>query len=477
MGQEVATGHFRHKDFQHFDARLRAETDLLADWLEQGRLSTRRDVGGLELEAWLVAPEGRPLALNEPYLARLDSPSVVPELSRFNVEINVTPQTLAGQGLAKLGEELAATWTQAQRVAHDFDAQLATIGILPTVTEADLGAGSMSATQRFKALNEQVLRTRHGQPIRLDIRGIEHLSTAHADVMLEAATTSLQVHLQVPADTAARYYNAAQIVSAPLVAIAANAPFLFGHALWHETRVPLFEQSVPLPGADGQARVGFGSGYAGFSLLECFRENLEDFPVLLPEVREDAVPRMHHLRLHNGTIWRWNRPLLGFDEDGTPHLRIEHRVMPAGPTLSDMLANLALYFGLVEDLAREETPPESNMPFAVARGNFYACARAGLHADIRWFEAEPRPVRTLLSHTLLPRAARGLERLGVDGGISARLLGIIERRLASGRNGAIWQLTFAERHGRDMGALMRAYQERSLSDEPVHTWPLEPRAC
>jgi hypothetical protein len=473
MGHEISAEHFRQRDYQRFDALLRAETEQLAHWLEAGALSARRDIGGLELEAWLIAADGRPLALNEAYLAALDSPMVVPELSRFNVEINVAPQALAGAGLAALGAELAATWARAQEVATCFGAQLAAIGILPTVTEAELGAGSMSATRRFKALNEQVMRARQGRPIRLDIRGLEHLATVHQDVMLEAATTSFQIHLQVPAENAARYYNAAQIVSAPMVAVAANAPFLFGHALWHETRVPLFEQAVPLDSRDGLGRVSFGSGYAGYSLLECFRENIDAFPVLLPEAIEDArrdADRMHHLRLHNGTIWRWNRPLLGFDEDDAPHFRIEHRVMPAGPTLTDMMANLALYFGLVESLASMEMPPESRMPFAVARSNFYACARAGLHAEVTWLDGDAVAVRELLARELLPLAARGLERLGVNGVDVARLLGVIEARLSAGRNGAIWQLAFAERHGRDMGALTHAYQERSLSDAPVHTW-------
>ena len=276
---------------------------------------------------------------------------------QFNVELNVDPQALNDKALSRLHQGLQQTWDDCQRVAAGLHARLVMTGILPSVSQQDLTLANMSELKRYRALNEQVLRLREGKPLMLDIHGREHLNLSHQDVMLESAATSLQLHLKVAVEDAVRYYNAAQIVSAPLVAASGNSPFLFGRQLWDETRIPLFEQSVEVGGFAGASRgpvrrVSFGTGYAKESLFECFVENEQHFPVLLPIQFDEPGREMRHLRLHNGTIWRWNRPLVGYDDDGTPHLRIEHRVLPAGPTVIDSIASAAFFYGLVHALAQ-----------------------------------------------------------------------------------------------------------------------------
>jgi hypothetical protein len=243
---------------------------------------------------------------------------------------------------------------------------------LPTLQDSDLTLNNISLLDRYRALNEQVLRQRNGVEITLNINGDDHLQVSHKDVMLEAAATSLQIHIQVPQDIAARYYNASILLSAPMVAISANSPCLFGKRLWQETRIPVFEQAVPTGGYGGAAfgpvhRVSFGLDYARRSLFECFQENLEHYPLLLPVHYQDDIGKLKHLRLHNGTIWRWNRPLIGFDEDQTPHLRIEHRVCASAPSTVDDIANIAFYYGLVHFYATLDEPPENIMPFADAK--------------------------------------------------------------------------------------------------------------
>jgi gamma-glutamyl:cysteine ligase YbdK (ATP-grasp superfamily) len=468
MGQEITSPHFSHRDFQRYQAALAQEMALLHSWFAEGRFSSRHSIGGLELEAWLIDGDGAPLPINEAFLKRLAMPTVVPELSRFNIELNVMPQALAGGGLDRLERELRATWQRCAATAAELDAAVLAVGILPTVANHHLVAANMSDMRRYHALNEQVLRLRQGQALNLNIVGREHLHSQHHDVMLEAAATSLQVHLQVTADSAARHYNAAIIASAPLVAASANSPYLFGKDLWDETRIPLFEQAVDL-GAPAR-RVTFGSDYAKGSLECCFHENSEHYPILLPLTFNEPPEHMAHLRLHNGTIWRWNRPLLGFDDDGTPHLRIEHRVMPAGPTFSDMLANIAFFYGLCITLATRSTAPESRLPFATARDNFYEAARRGLDSVVHWEDGKRWPMAQLLQRELLPLARTGLEGLGVDGALIAHYLDLIEARIASGQNGSVWQRKFVARHGRDMQALTHAYQERQRSNEPVHRW-------
>ena len=469
MGQEIGQTQFQHADFVRFARQLELETRALREAESAGALGEEEPVIGLELEAWLLDPAGGPLPANEALLAALGDPAVVPELARFNVEFNVAPQPLRGRGLALLEQELRLRWTACRGAARGLGAELAAIGILPTLRDADLTLASMSPMQRYRALNEQVQRLRHGAPVRLGIEGVERLASTHRDVMLEAATTSLQAHLQVPAAQAVRHYNAAILLSAPMVALSANAPFLFGRRLWAETRIPLFEQAVDA-GPEAPPRVSFGSGYATASLLEVFEENLREHPVLLPIAFLPEGRELAHLRLHNGTIWRWNRPLIGFDAAGRAHLRIEHRVMSAGPGFTDMLANLAVFFGACRALATMVEAPEERLPFKLARANFYAAARHGLEAELVWLDGQRGTAAALLEDEILPLARQGLADAGVARDLIQRYLGLAHERLAAGQTGAVWQQRFVEAHGADMHALTRAYLDRLHAGQPVHTW-------
>jgi hypothetical protein len=414
--------------------------------------------------------------VNQRFLEVLDNPLVVPELSVFNVELNTPPLRLHGNVFAGMRQGLESLWRTCAQHAASLDVELAMIGILPTVQESDLTLANMSRMVRYRALNEQVLRMRKGRPIPLEIDGVESLRSVHRDVMVEAATTSFQLHLQVKLDDAMRYFNAALLLSAPLVAATANSPYLFGRDLWDETRIPLFEQAVAVSCSEQEAgpeyrRVTFGSGYVRESLFELFRENLEQYPPLLPAWTDDSPETLSHLRLHNGTIWRWNRPLIGYDDQGTPHLRIEHRVIPAGPSIPDTIANAALFYGLIETLGR--TQGYARPSFSQCRNNFYAAARDGLRADVVWTNGNRTSLAQLLEVELLPMARCGLESLGVDADDIEAYLGIIEARVSAGRTGAHWQRMFVAKHGRDMQSLVAAYQERSSSGRPVHEWTFE----
>lgn len=477
MGQEIAAGHFHKGDFTRFAQRLATETQLLGQWFEQGRLSARHGMGGFELEAWLVDQALRPAPRNGDLLAALHDPLLSPELSRFNVELNSTPLAISGAALSRSHDELAATWQRCRAAAHALALEMVMVGILPTVSDRDLTLANMSAMERYRALNEQVRRLRQGAPVELDINGIEHLVALHGDVMLEAATTSFQIHLQVAWQKAARYYNAAQILSAPMVAASANSPLLFGKRLWQETRIPLFEQAVGVGGMGGAAagplrRVTLGSGYARHSLFEVFRENLDHYPPLLPVALGEEAAQLNHLRLHNGTVWRWNRPLVGFDDDGTPHLRIEHRVMAAGPSVVDSIANAALFHGLIAELGEAPLAAEQQLPFATARDNFYKAARHGLAARVTWLDGRHGTLRELLLEELLPMARRGLSRLACDAHDSDHFLDIIAQRVSSGQTGAAWQLAAHERYHGDLRAVLGRYLQQQNSGAPVHRWAL-----
>ncbi len=475
MGEEIQSSQFSAKDFARFEQRLKQETELLASWIQTGRLADTEPRGGFELEAWLIDSELQPNPINEIFLKHLDTHLASPELASFNFEVNSTPRQLSGHVFSAMYNELTETWRHCQTVARQLDAEVIMIGILPTVENEALNLANMSKMERYRALNREVLRMRRGKPLVFDINGEEHLRVIHRDVMLESAATSFQIHLKLRPQNAVPLFNASIILSGPMVALSANSPFLFGKNLWAETRIPVFEQAVAVGGYDAARfgpirRVTFGSGYVKESLLEYFTENLEHYPIMLPVDLGEKAEQLPHLRMHNGTIWRWNRPLVGFDDDGQPHLRVEHRVVPSGPTLSDTIANAAFYFGAATALANMSVPPRRRLAFDRARDNFYAAARFGLRAQQYWFDDTHLSVTELLQTVLLPMAREGLAELGVANADSQEYLDIIGQRVASGMNGAQWQRAFVNKHGRDMRQLTAAYLERQQQGTPVHEW-------
>ena len=490
MGEEITNRQFNAADHARFEQRLAQETDLLQQWFETGRFASSDPVAGFELEAWLVDPQQlKPAAVNEAFLRRLANPLAFPELASFNFEVNSTPRTLTGHVFSSMHNELSRVWQQCRDTASAMDTVLMMTGILPTLDNDDLSLANMSDMERYRALNRESIRRRKGKPMVLDIVGCEHLRVTHRDVMLESATTSFQMHMQLNLSQSVRMFNASMILSAPLIALCANSPYLFGKDLWDETRIPLFEQAVALGGFGDAAfgpiqRVTFGSGYVRRSLFECFKENREHYPVLLPVEYEEPVEALHHLRFHNGTIWRWNRPLIGFnptgfgeagvDKIGSPHLRLEQRVVPAGPTVLDAIANAAFFYGVLYALGTADIAPESLLEFEHAKDNFYLAARRGLNATICWSTGmngtKQVSVHELLKNELLPLAYQGLQQLAVSTTDIKEYLGIIEQRLETGINGARWQRAYTAKHGMNMQGLAAAYLKRQESGEPVHRW-------
>jgi hypothetical protein len=472
MGQEIISDHFSQQDWQEYAQRLQAETVQLRKMLANGRFSQQPAVGGFELEGWLADAQFRPLPRNAEFLQAINNPLATTELAKFNIELNTPPRVLADSALTEFESSLRQLLAQADQAADTIAANLLLIGILPSTVQSDFCLATMTESHRYHALNNEILKARRHRPLSLDIDGRESLHIQHASVMLEAATTSFQVHMQVPADNAHHYYNAAIIASAPIMAVAGNSPFLFGRSLWQETRIPVFEQAVDA-GREFPARVSFGSGFADHSIAECFEENLAIYPVLLPMVQDKPAERFAHLRLHNGVTWRWNRPLVGFDPDGTPHIRLEHRILPAGPSVPDMIANAALFYGLTQALGAELVAGEPlPMAFAIARENFYNAARIGLDTHVRWHGKEWQ-VRDLLLDELLPQAASGLEQLGIAETDIRHYLSIIAARTETGQTGAVWQQRQLEHCQGDITRLLQAYARWQHTHTPAHTWALD----
>lgn len=479
MGEEIGSEPFTEAGEARFALNLKRETEILLEWLADSTAAPSEIPRlGFEIEAWLVDSKQRPLAANDTFLEALAHPLATEELALFNVEFGSSVFTLQSDCFSRILEEWQTTLNFARETIQGLKGDLVLMGSLPTLVGSDLNLGNMSNRSRYHGLNEAVLRLRALRPLRLDIDGHHPLHEEHSDVMLEAAATSFQIHMETHPGMAHCLYNAAVTASAPVLAAAGNTPYLFQHRLWEETRIPLFEQAVEVGGFGESARgpvrrVSLGSRYLQSSIAEIFVENLEHFPILLPAQLAERDPSLPHLRLHNGTIWRWVRPIVSRDESGRLRMRIEHRCLPAGPTLQDMLANTAFLLGLVEHLIAQPGYANAGLEFPENRDQFYAAARHGLGARMRWGSLQALPSRTLILRHLLPLAAEGLDRLGVDPTERDHLLGLISARVSSGQTGSVWQQRWIERHGHDWPGLVCAYKERQWVGHPVHTWDTE----
>ncbi len=489
MGEEVGPRTFTREDRQRYRDKVHRCLDVFARMLAESRFDFDTPMTGMEVELNLIDAEGQPALLNTEVLALIDHPHFVQELGRFNLEINVPPRSLLGDGAATYESEVREQLNTANERALKAGAGMAMMGILPTLHPGLLTHEAISTNPRYALLDEQMLLAR-GEDLHIDIRGgPESLETYADSIAPEAACTSVQFHLQVSPDDFAQNWNAAQALASVQVALGANAPYFLGQELWRETRIAVFTQATDTRPAELKAqgvrpRVWFGERWIT-SVFDLFEENSRYFSALLPVIEdEDPVaeleagntPSLQELRLHNGTVWRWNRPVYDV-VGGLPHLRVENRVLPAGPTVVDILANGAFYYGALRQLAEADRPVWSQMSFAAAEENFTAAAIRGLETDVFWPGSGEVPITELVLRRLLPLAHEGLRSWGVNDEIRERLLGIIEGRCIAGVNGATWQVDAVHRFeegGLDRWEALRRmtveYVARMHTNEPVHTW-------
>jgi gamma-glutamyl:cysteine ligase YbdK (ATP-grasp superfamily) len=492
MGSDIDRHQFEATDYARFSRRLRACLDALEEVLARPGFGVGPTTVGAELEVDLIDGDGRPLLAAEEVLrAAAADPRVTPELNRFNLEINSPPVALAGAPLTALAGELDGGLAAIRRATNALGGDVVAVGILPTLEERDLAPSVMTVAPRYRALSAGLQRLRH-ERFRVHIEGPhQSLELALDDVAAEGANTSLQLHLRVAPDDFARTYNAAQLATGAVLAVCGNAPFFLGRRLWDETRIALFRQAVDDRTAAHDddwrpARVTFGHGWLRHGAADLFAESVALHEPLIPfmsdedplaVVRAGGVPQLRELRLHHGTVWRWNRAVYDHADGG--HLRIELRALPAGPTLVDMAANAAFLLGLTLGLAPDSDRLVRQITFGQARRNFYQAARHGLDAELLWPRDEspsPHPMRVdELVPELLVIARRGL----VDGGVTAdeadRHLDVIRARVERSQTGARWQVATARAVGRAptcMQQLVKRYAELAASEQPVHVWPI-----
>jgi hypothetical protein len=491
MGGNINQETFDQPDYVRFRQRLEQSLRTLRELLERPGFGVGPTTLGAELELFLIDDAARPRPHNQAVRAAAADPRVNVELDRFDLELNTTPTLLAGRPFAALGDELRPLLGRVAAAARGHGGRLALIGILPTLRRADLTAKAFSDMPRYRALNNSLRRSRH-DPFRIRIAGADPLELISDDAAPEGATSSFQVHLRVDPADFTRTYNAVQAATAPVLAVAGNSPTFLGHRLWEETRIALCKQSIDDRDGRGPrrrlARVGLGTGWLRGGALELFGESVRLhkplLPVLsdhnLPDRDQCGVPPLEELRIHQGTVWRWNRAI--YDPALGGHLRIEMRALPSGPTLTDMLANAALLVGLSLWLAGQDQRWTHRLSFERAEHGFYRAAQYGLTAELSWPVGPSGGLRTLpaaeLVPQLLPAAREGLVHAGVAAAEADRLLGVIAARVATGQTGAAWQremlAELEPRLGREcaLGAMLGRYLEYAATDQPVHTWRL-----
>ncbi len=491
MGRDIQAIKITGEDRRKYRDKVRRSLDVFARMLREQRFDSDPARVGIEIELNLVDERAEPSMRNALVLDAIADPAWATELGQFNIEINVPPRPLDGDSLWVLEQELRANLNRADASARGTGSGLVMVGILPTLREEHMHEGTISANERYRVLNEQIFAAR-GEDMRIEIEGAERLLTHAGSITPEAACTSVQLHVQVSPEAFANYWNAAQAIAGVQVALAANSPFLFGRQLWHETRITLFEQSTDtrpdeLKQQGVRPRVWFGERWIT-SVFDLFEENIRYFPALLPlcEEEEPAVvldagccPQLAEMSLHNGTVYRWNRPVYAVVGD-MPHLRVENRVLPAGPTVVDSLANAAFYYWLLRTLAEAQRPIWTQLSFTTAEENLHEAARHGMDAKLYWPGVGEAPAAELVLRRLLPMAREGLAAWGVAGSRAGRLMDIIEQRCLTGQNGATWQMAMVrefERAGADREEALRLMTERYIehmhTNEPVHTWPVK----
>src|SRR5687767_2060862 len=452
MGEHTVEQNIDEKKSQAFMKALLEDLRALAFMLEAGRVESGVTRIGAEQEMFLVDRYLRPAPVSLEVLERTNDPRLTTEIARFNLEANLTPLELTGNCFRRIEQELEQLIELARHAAATQNADVLLSGILPTLQKSDLSLDNLTPVARYHELDRGVIRLRGG-PLSIHIKGLDELHLTHDNIMMESCNTSFQVHFQSNAEDFANHYNIAQVITAPVLAVAVNSPLLFGHRLWHETRVALFQHSTDERGRaqlarSSPTRVSFGDEWLRNSVVELFHEQISRFrPIMITQPDESPfqvlargeTPLLSALRMHNGTVWRWNRACYGV-ADGIAHLRIENRALPSGPTVQDEMANAAFFVGLMIALPPEYGEIAKRLSFDDAKENFFAAARNGLNAQLKWLDGKSISATSLILNELLPLARAGLKNARVDSGDIDKYFGVLEERVRRGKTGAQWML-------------------------------------
>jgi gamma-glutamyl:cysteine ligase YbdK (ATP-grasp superfamily) len=474
MGKKIEAREFDKMDFDEFLHRLEEETCLLEEWIRGGVIAKKEKESGFELELWLLDAHFRPKLDNLNFIETLGEPFLVTEAVQSCLEINVPYDTLHNSALSRHEKNLTTLLAECRNHAKQRKCHIISVGTLPTADENDFTELTITNENRYQALNLRFNVLSEYKATHLSITGMENLDLSINNFALAGAISAFQIHFRIGLEQSKNLYNVSLALSAPIVALAANSPFVFGRRLWEETRIPFYEQIIPPQyRIDSLPRVTFGTGYLKDSILELFIENHTKYGLIIPQVMNGSKEEMQHLQLHNGNIYRWNRPVLGFNEAGKPHFRIEHRPLSSGPSVIDMMANAAFYFGITNYYLSEAESLQEELPFYAAESNFYQAAKYGLFCEVYWRKGVKLTISDLIVEILLPQAKIGLLQLDINATDVDYYLSIVEERVRKKQNGSVWQKKFFNQNDHDYVLLVKTYLELQEKGRPVHEWPIK----
>jgi len=492
MGQQT----FRPtKSKHHFVKSLLKDVEameymLTNDWFESDIIRI-----GAEQEIVLIDKDSyRPSALGPKILEKTTNENwLVSELAKFNLELNLDPQVFEKDCLSLMEKELKGNLAKLRQYLSDDNIDYVLTGILPTLHKYHLDIDNLTPKQRYKELMGAIKGQLQGRNFELRLVGIDELLVRHDSPLLEACNTSFQVHLQVAPEDFVTYYNYALALTAPCISIAANSPIVFGKRLWHETRIALFQQAIDTRKTldhmrQLSPRVILGDNWLDGDVTQIFKDDIARFRVLLHAdggedsmkcVADGKVPKLKSLQLHNSTIYRWNRPCYGISDTGKPHLRIENRVFPSGPSVIDEMANTAFWLGAMRGMALRYPDIRKYMSFADVRDNFGKAARFGIDTKFTWTKDKKVTVKDLMTEELLPMAQEGLQSMNVSEADIHRYLDVIRARIETHMNGARWMLRSFTKLKSEASSVDEAltcltsaiYHNQNNEDHPIHEWP------
>lgn len=474
MGQETKQSHYTPEEEREFCLRLKEETGWLKQWIQNNHLKKSPLICGYEIEGWIIDDKALPYACSDQFLEYLDDPHVTPELSKCNFEINGNPFKVDQKLASCLKEDFYLYWKKCSDTVLKKKGRILFIGTYPDLSQISFGMKQIYPRNRYYAINDRINSLRK-QPVQIQIQGRDTLLLDTSNIMHEAETTSLQIHLQVDFSQAKDFYNAALIASPIMSALCANSPYVCGKGLWEESRIPLFEKVISLESEnEGRrvSRVGLGYGFVRQCVSELFDQNLS-YAVLLPDLENAKKEKIHHLLLHNGTIWRWNRPLIGFDKEGKPHFRVEHRVPSSGPTLVDMQANMFFFIGLIHFIKKQITHQKMDITFQELEKDFYRASQFGLSTKIKWLDGKFYQIKDLLLQKLIPSVWEELNHFSLACSRTETLINdVIKNRADSLQTGSAWQKAYVKKFGKKFDKLVEEYWKNQQTNVPVYKWKI-----
>lgn len=487
MGEQKVNRSFSEEKKALFIKNLLDDVQALEQMLENGLIEKGITRIGAEQEFCLVTKDWRPATNNEEILAKIDDPHFTTELARYNLEINLDPIELKGDCFTRVENQLKELLSKGASISEENGSKIILTGILPTITKTHLSLDYITPNPRYYALNEMLMGLRRSN-FQLHLQGVDELSIAHDSVLFEACNTSFQLHLQIDPDDFISSFNWAQAISGPVMSVCCNSPLLMGRELWEETRIALFRQSIDTRNIsealkDQSPRVAFGNNWARGTAVDIYKENISKYKIILSReleensldiMAEGKIPKLKALNLHSGTIYPWNRACYGVG-NGKPHLRIENRYIPSGPSVLDEMANFAFWVGVMRGRPKKFDDMASVMDFREAKSNFIKAARSGRNAVMCW-GGKQYSAKKLIKKVFLPMAYQGLKLEGIDEEDIKRLLNVIEKRL-KGNTGSSWMISNYRRlnsslkKDKSLRLITKSIYLNQQQGIPIHKWP------